>query len=76
MRFDENPFICQSEKGQRVSNFVLLLVIFKWHNGSKWVKYVYSQEQQVWIKKKEEEKKSSILPVIWDPPDISLVQSL
>ena len=41
VHFDENPFTCQvkrRQKGSRVSNFALLLVIFKWHHGSEGVK--------------------------------------
>ena len=40
MRFDENPFTYQREKGDKglnISNFPLLLAIFKWHHGSKGV---------------------------------------
>ena len=42
MCFDENPFTCRCEKrrqkGLRVSNVALLLVVFKWHHGSEGVK--------------------------------------
>ena len=37
MRFDENPFTYQCEKrkhkGLEVSDFDLLLVVFKWHSS-------------------------------------------
>ena len=41
VHFDENPFTYQvkrRQKGSRVSNFALLLVVFKWHHGSEGVK--------------------------------------
>ena len=44
IRFDENAFTCQCEKKRkkrrclRVSNFILLLVVFKIHHGSEGVK--------------------------------------
>ena len=41
VRFGENAFTCQAKrkrKGLTVSHFVLLLVIFKWHQGSEGVK--------------------------------------
>ena len=37
MRFDENPFRCQWEKGSRVSNLTRLLVVFGLHHGSEGV---------------------------------------
>ena len=54
MCFDENPFTCQCEKtktkkGLRVSNFPLLLDVFKWHRGREGVNTprwsVYADEQ-------------------------------
>ena len=52
MHFDENPFTCQCKKekkekrkkGLRVSNFALLLVVYKWHAGSERVKGLQSSE--------------------------------
>ena len=40
MRFGENPFTCrcEKEKGLRLSNSILLMVVFKRHHSSEGVK--------------------------------------
>ena len=53
MRFDENPFTCshagakkkkkKKKKGWRVSDFVFLLVVFRWQHGSEGVNYTKTQ---------------------------------
>ena len=57
MRFDENPFTCRCQKrrqkGLRVSDLVLLLVIFKWHHGSKGVKNKIKNKKEGTFQKNE-----------------------
>ena len=46
VRFDQNPFTLlvqkRRQKGLRVSNLALLMVVFKWHHGSEGVNQLVS----------------------------------